>query len=149
MNTPEFLESKAFRITVIVIACLIVLSVVFRVGVSVGYRRAIFSYQWGENYHRNFGGPRGGFIQGFLGDKSLLESHGVFGQIVSIDNQTLVIKGGDHTEKIVTTSTDTEIMRLREQIKISDLKTNNSIVVIGEPNSKGQIEAKIIRVLPQ
>jgi hypothetical protein len=43
---------------------------------------------------------------------------------------------------------DTAIMRFRETIKPSDLKVDDSIVVIGEPNDAGQIEAKFIRVMP-
>jgi hypothetical protein len=40
------------------------------------------------------------------------------------------------------------IERLRETVKISDLKVDDFVVVIGEPNDSGQIEAKFIRLLP-
>ncbi len=59
-----------------------------------------------------------------------------------------IIKGSDNAEKIVSVKDDTAINRFREKIKVGDLKIDDQIVVIGEPNDLGQIEAKLIRVIP-
>ena len=69
---------------IIGLAGFVVLVLVFGAGVKVGTLKARYSYRWAENYHRNFGGPRGGF----LGDlKSFpqgdfINGHGVFGEII-------------------------------------------------------------------
>ena len=42
----------------------------------------------------------------------------------------------------------TIIVYQRKNIKLSDLKIGESVVVIGDPNNKGQIQAELIRVVP-
>jgi len=145
-NFLHFFQSKPFVAVILIIFGLALLAGVFSLGVMVGYRKAGFSYAWGENYQRNFGGPRGGFFQAF--NEDFTEGHGVFGQIIKIDGSTLVIKGQDNVEKIVLIKDDTVIRRLTETVKISELKIDDNVVVIGNPNSSGQIEAKFIRLLP-
>ncbi len=123
---------------------------IFGLGIFVGGMKAKFSYRWAESYHKNFAGPR----EGFFGNWQLpppsdfINSHGTFGQIIEIKENTLVIKGEDDVEKIVLIKDDTTINRFREIIKVTDLKVDDFVVVIGSPNEAGQIEAKLIRVLP-
>jgi len=151
MNLKSFFQSKTFKRILWGIGGLIVLLFVFRAGMIVGFKKASFSYQWGENYHRNFAGPRAGFFGDFMGGdfgKDFIDAHGVFGQIIKIDGSTLVIKGANEAEKIILLKDDTAVRRLRETIKPGDLKVDDNIVVIGSPNNAGQIEAKLIRVLP-
>lgn len=154
MDFNKIFQSKVFKGILGGILAFIALLLVFKAGTIVGFRKAGFSYQWGENYHRNFAGPRGGLFQDFSG-RDFIDAHGVFGQIMKIDPSTgsgqaatLVIKGRDDVEKIVLVKDDTVIRRLMETVKPSDLKVDDFIVVIGEPNNNGQIEAKFIRVLP-
>ena len=153
-NIVNFLKSKKVLAIIIVLFSLALLVGVFGLGIAVGYHKARFSYAWGENYHRNFGGPRGGFFRNFSG-RDFIDAHGTFGQIVKIDLSTnlgqvatLVIKGQDNVEKIVLIKDDTSIRRFRDAIKPSDLKADDYVVVIGEPNNEGQIAAKFIRLLP-
>jgi hypothetical protein len=128
---------------------LIVLLLVFKAGMSVGYKKAGFSYRWGENYHRNFSGPRHGFMNDFFSDKKdFIESNGAFGQIISVNGGTIVMRGRDNVEKIVLVKEDTTITRFREKVELSALKADDFIVAIGEPNSAGQIEARFIRIMP-
>ena len=145
------MRSKAVVIVALVIFALALLIGTFSVGLAIGYHKARFSYSWGENYHRNFGGPKNGFmgdmLRGFAG-RDLIDAHGTSGQIVKIDGSTLVIKGRDNVEKIVLVKGDTAIMRLRNPVAVSDLQVNENVVVIGQPNPQGQIEAKFIRVMP-
>lgn len=149
MDFNKLLQSKSFKFALIVIGALIVLLLVFKVGVFVGYKKASFSYRWGENYHRNFAGPRGGFFGNFrhgFGDDAYINAHGTFGSIIKIDGTTLIIKGNGDTEKIVIASSTTEIRERHETIKINDLKVDDKVTIIGSPNEQGQIEAKLIRV---
>ena len=143
----NFFQSKKFQIITWGVAGAIILLLAFHAGVIVGYKKASFSYRWGENYHRNFGGPRGGFSSNFF-DKDFIESHGTFGQIIKIDGTTLVVKGRDNAEKIIVVKNDTTIRKQRDPVSINNLMVNDYIVIIGAPNNQGQIEATFIRILP-
>jgi hypothetical protein len=153
MDFNKFFQSKAFKTTLWVMAGLIASLFIFKAGTIAGFKKASFSYRWGENYHRNFGGPRGGFL-GDFGGGDFIGAHGVFGQIMKIDSSagstqaTLVIRGSDGVEKIALIKEDTTIKRFRETVKISGLKVDDYMVAIGEPNDAGEIEAKFIRLLP-
>jgi hypothetical protein len=146
MKMNKFLESKTLRIALYGLGGLIVALAIFNFGMFVGYKKASFSFGWGENYDRNFVGPRRNMMG--LEDRYFTNDHGVAGQIIKIDGSDVVIRGKDNTEKMIVVSSDAGIMRFREAIKIGDLKVDDYIVVIGNPNSSGQIEAKLIRVMP-
>jgi hypothetical protein len=143
----NILESKSFKIAILSVAGVIVLVFVFGLGVFVGTKRADFSFQWAEAYHRNFGGPQGGFVGNMMG-REFTDANGVFGQIIKIDGQELTIKGRDGVEKIIITDADATIRFQAQNKKISDLKIGDNVVVIGQPNSSGQIEAQLIRIMP-
>ncbi len=147
MDTNKFFQSKAFRDITWGIAAFIILLLIFKAGEMVGIKKADFSCRWSDNYHRNFGGPKAGFLGGF-GDRDFIEANGTFGQIIKIDGSTLVVKGRDDIEKIVIVKDATTIKGLQDTVKLSDLKVDDYIVTIGDPNDSGQIEAKLIRLLP-
>ncbi len=141
------LQSKMFKRILIGIGVIIVLLLVFKAGEIVGFRKAGFSYQWGENYYRNFAGPRPGFPMD-IGGRDFLMGHGIFGSIIEITSSTLVVQDRDGAEKVILLSKDTVIKSFLDTISASDLKVNDNIVVIGSPNDTSQIEAKLIRVVP-
>ena len=140
-------HSKIFKFAVALLAELIILIGVFSLGMSVGFRKAGFTYSWSQNYPNNFGGrqvlvappPSGAFFN----------PHGLDGTILNFDKNTLVLKDEDSTEKTVLISPQTSIRLNFQNLKPTDLKAGEEIVVIGEPNPQGQIEAKLIRVLNQ
>ena len=72
-----------------------------------------------------------------------------FGQILKIDGQTLVIKDRDGVEKILVVTDKTTLKQFHASVTLPDFKVNDYIVVIGEPNQAGQIEAQFIRLLPK
>jgi len=135
---------------IIGLAVFVAVLVIFGTGVFVGEMKARFSYQWAENYHRNFGGPSGGFMGNLRlpppPDNEFIESHGIFGQIIKIGDSDFVIKGQDNAEKIVVINKDTAITGGKQTITKADLKVGEQVVVIGSPNDQGQIDAKLIRV---
>ena len=150
MNPDMIFKSKYFKSSLLILVSLIVLLGVFRLGVLIGFRKANFSYRWEENYPRNFGGqlgrpplsmPRGDFPR-----EGFINPHGTTGQVLKIDGETLVIKGDDNIEKTVVATTTTIIQKFRDRIKISDIKPDDSVIIIGNPGSSGQIDAKFIRV---
>jgi len=147
MDINKIFQAKVFKGVILGIIISISLLAVFKVGMMIGARKADFSCRWSDNYHLNFGGPRGGFMGGF-GDRDFIEANGTFGQIIKIDGETLIVKSRDDVEKVVLVGNQTVIKSLRENIKLSDLKVDDYIITIGEPNSSGQIEAKLIRLMP-
>jgi len=147
MSTNNFLESKLFKAIVLSMATFIVLAFVFGLGVFVGTKKADFSFKWAEEYHRNFGGPQEGFFGNMMGDQ-FTAANGAFGQIIKISDGILTVKDKDNPEKIVLVNDETSIIYQRQNLKLSDLKTGDNVVVIGDPNDDGQIQAKLIRVLP-
>lgn len=120
----------------------LVVVIVFLFGMFVGEQKARFSYRWGENYHRFFGGPRFGVgaPRGFFG------GHGAFGEVIKKDSKTLVVRGPDNAEKAIILTDDTVVVKYRQKIKGQEIKIGDRIVVVGEPNKKGQIKARLIRV---
>jgi len=132
---------------------IVIIVLVFGLGVLVGEKKAKFSYHWAENYHRMFAGPKIGFlgslrIPPFPPFDEFIEGHGTFGEIIKIEGNNLVVKGRGNVEKVIIVTEKTVIKSGREDIKVSDLKIGDIIVIIGTPNDKGQIEAKLIRVFP-
>jgi len=147
MNINTFFQSKTFVAIILLFCAIIALLLAFKIGVFVGYQKASFSYRWGENYHRNFAGPAGGFM-GVPPDRNFINSHGIFGQIIKIEGNTLLIDGKGEAEKTIVVSDKTIIRRQMDTIQVTDLKINEQITVIGSPNDQGQIEANLIRVFP-
>jgi len=147
MDTNKFFQSKVFIVIIFGIGALVILLFGFKIGEIVGAKKADFSCRWSDNYQRNFGGPRGGFPGGF-GDQDFIEANGTFGQIIKIDGSILVIKGRNDIEKVILIKDTTIIKKLQETVKLGDLKVDDFVVVIGQANDSGQIEAKLIRVMP-
>ncbi len=143
----EFTQSSKFRTLLICLGIAVVALVIFQAGIFIGYRKASFSYHFGDNYYRAFGqrGPRpfevpirGGFI----------EAHGATGKIISVNLPTFVVTGSDNIEKVILIQDDTKIRYLDATITPQTLKVSDMVVVIGSPNENSQIEAKLIRVIP-
>lgn len=144
-----FFESSKFKWILSIIGGIIVILLSFQLGKFVGFHKATSSYRWGENYHNMFGGPRGGFMGGFMNDfdgDDFINNHGVAGQIVKIDGNAVIIKSQDAVEKTISIEKDTVIRKGRSDLKVTDLKVNDRIVIVGEPKDDGSIAAKVIRV---
>ena len=152
MDGNAVTHSKVLKTTVIVIGVLLIILVSFAGGLAVGLKKAKFSYAFGENYERNFmNGPRGkengrmplpdpdapGFHNG----------HGLIGKIISIADGSIVVKDRAGVESTVSLSDQTSIKSGRNDIRISDLASGDTIAVIGKPSENGSVNADFIRVL--
>lgn len=161
----KIFQSKVFSGCILALVVLIILGLVFAAGTAVGFKKADFSYRFGDNYHKNFanggcqagrdiGAEIGAIAQGHPGmmgcanGGEYIDGHGVAGQIISIGADSIVIKDRDNVEKIISIDSKTLINRFMESIKISDLKAGDSVVIIGEPGTDSKISAKLIRVMP-
>lgn len=144
----HFFANRFFKWTVFILVELIIVISVFSLGINVGRHEERFAKQWVQNYPRNFGGPKIFTVQ--VGTpEPFMQPHGLFGTVLSkaTDNKSLVLKGQDNVEKTVLMEPDTTIQKGITTIKTSDLKAKDSVVIIGEPTEKGEIEARLIRVL--
>jgi len=146
MEINKFLQSKSFQVVTWCVAIFILLFLVFSLGVFVGTQKASFSFRWADQYHKNFAGPAGGFFQKIEG-REFMEANGVFGKIIQINEDSIIVEGKNNTEIIILVNDKTTIKSQTNNINISDLKVDDSVVIIGEPNDNGQIEAKLIRVI--
>ncbi len=145
----HFVSSRKFKGILIAIGAIIILLIVFRAGMGFGYRRALFSEQWGKNYERNFLGPRPGLGMRGFNDPSIMNSHGASGSIIKVNADSIIIKGDDGLERNILVGTTTVIKQFQDTVKITDLKVNDRVVVIGEPSAQGEIDAKLIRIFPR
>lgn len=147
MAKSNFESVKVLKWIIFVLLGLILLFVFFRLGYEVGRRKAAFSCGWGKNYHQLFGGPRRGFDHNFDRDE-FLDANGTAGAVIKIEGDSLIIKGQNNVEKSVVVSNSTVIRRQLDNLKLSDIKVDDNVVVIGSASSSGQIEAKLIRIFP-
>jgi hypothetical protein len=147
----NYLKSKGFSSLIIAIFVCAILAGTFSLGAMVGARKAKFTFSWGENYNRNFGGPNAGYFRGFIDEvkgNNMIEGHGAFGKIIKIDGQSLIIQGKDNIERVIITDRDNLIRKADDVIKFNDMNINDMAVVIGNPDDSGQIRAKFIRIMP-
>lgn len=132
---------------IMILGVLFVALLVFWAGTAVGYKQAAFSYHWNDNYSRQFGGPRSPL--GFQSDSDEpMSAHGAFGTIIGVKLPEIVVKGGGDVEKTVTVNGATVIRRFHDAASTTDLSNGQTVVVIGEPDSQGNINASLIRIVP-
>lgn len=146
----KIVKSPQFKRTLGVLGVLAVLLFVFQAGLHVGYRKAAFSYQLGNNYYRAFDGTRGMPFPGqpFEVRAPFPGAHGATGRIVSVTLPTFVIENSDQVEKVIRIDEGTEIRRFRESVEPSEIMANDFAIVIGDPTDDALIQAKFIRLLP-
>lgn len=141
-----FLSSIIVRRILLGIAVLIVFFGAFWLGMEVGERKAQHASRWSEQYGRMFNSPRGPGRMPF-GAPMFPPSHGVFGKVVSVSGNSVVVQGPDGVEQNVLVTTSTQIRNGRDQVKIDGISLNADVGVFGAPNHQGQIDARLIRVL--
>lgn len=103
---------------------------VFESGVFVGLHQARFMNHFGDNYMKNIPG-----------------GHGAIGKVISVASSTLVVSDAN-VEKIITITPDTKIARQRDAATTTDIKVGDLVVVIGEPDETGKVNARFIRLMP-
>ncbi|MFZ2881726.1 MAG: DUF5666 domain-containing protein, partial [Candidatus Moraniibacteriota bacterium] len=155
-------RTRKLKIAIIVFGAMLIALIIFASGVAVGFRKARFSYQWGQNYERNFmghgpAGPGGmpvrsgeregmrDFLRGPEGP-DFRNAHGLAGAIISIADNNVIVRDRDGKENTVAVDDRTIIKRNADDLKISDLKVDDQVVVMGAPNDQGVVSAKLIRV---
>ncbi|MFA6999586.1 MAG: hypothetical protein WC241_00545 [Candidatus Paceibacterota bacterium] len=144
----KIVESKNFRKIIYILGTVFILALVFQAGMMVGFRKASFVRDWGNNYERNFGPNRE--IPRFLRDgmRDIPNANGAIGKIIKVEFPNITVLDKDQTEKVVIIKDDTSILERKEILTKDSLTVDKFIIVIGSPNGQGQIEAKLIRIMP-
>lgn len=143
----QFVESKNFKILIYILGSIFILFFVFQAGMIAGFRKASFRHDWGSNYERNFGPERK--VPQFMDDiKGAPNAHGAIGKIIKVEFPNIVVLDKDQTEKVIIIKDDTSILERKEKVSKDVLVVDKFIIVIGNPNDAGQIEAKLIRIIP-
>ncbi|MDP3726738.1 MAG: hypothetical protein Q8Q96_00290 [bacterium] len=114
----------------------IVLLLVFFAGIYIGSRKAgIFPF-----WERRFSLPHGYFPGRF--------GHGVIGIIDSLGEKTFIVEDRSGALKTVLVGGETLLRRDGSSITFSDLRKDEQVIVIGEPQEQeGAIKAKVVRVI--
>ena len=94
------------------------------------------------------GGPIGMMKEKFndLEGRGFRNAHGIAGTIISIMDNNIVIKDKDNKENTVAITDKTIIKLGVDDVKISDLKNDQQVVVMGNPGENGVVNADLIRV---
>lgn len=148
MNAKEFLQSSGYARLIKILAILLGILVVFLLGATAGNYRASFACHWEDNYRLSFGNPRSAFMPFLHSRFDEPDPHGTVGEIVSVRLPSIMIKGGDTVEHVAIVRGDTVIRGLRGSASTSDLAVGKQVIIIGNPDNEGRIEASLIRIMP-
>lgn len=148
MDFRDIHKSQKVRGLLIGLGVAVLALVIFQAGMVAGYNKARFGARFGDNFERNFVGPRGGDFGGGFPTPGMPGGHGAVGEIVSIALPQVVIAGPDNLEKTVLVGTSTKVREFRDEITADKLKVGDFVVVLGNPNEEGQVDAKLIRLMP-
>lgn len=153
MNISEItkhIQSPKVSVALRILVALLVMIVIFWTGVAVGWRKAEFSYRFSDNYYRSFGGR--GFspmnMMGIPDPDDLIGGHGATGQVISVNLPTVIVSDRNGIEKTILITPDTIVRGGRDDIASTTITDRDVIVVLGVPSGKGQIIAKLVRILP-
>ncbi len=145
MDIKEFSTSNKVTVGLIALAVFVLLCAAFSFGESIGFHKASFAFQNGNNFYRTFGSPSGnpmGRPDGFPND------HGTAGKVISVTLPTITIADRDNTEKTIVVNDQTIVRELRNTITADKILPGEYIVAIGDPNAQSQVVANLIRILP-
>ena len=146
MNTKQFLQSHTLAIMLSAFGVVILIMGAFSLGEHIGYRKAAFAFQNGNNFYDTFG-PRPRMSR-MMPPVDFSDTHGTVGKVISIALPTITIEDRDGTEKTIVISDQTVIKKFRDTITSQSIAVGDYLVAIGEPNQQSQIAATLIRLLP-
>lgn len=147
-KTRRFIASINARRVITFIIVIFIALIIFQFGVFVGFHKASFGKDWGDRYSRNFD-PRARDSIGKLPRPDRFSTgHGAIGKIISVSENSFIIDGPEHIEKVVVFSDQTLVRKFRDTTTLSTVTLGMSVIVIGEPRPDGAINAKLIRIIP-
>ena len=142
----NYFQSHTISKVILILVILLLVLLIFQAGIAVGYHRGTFSVNRNAAYGRGMTDPHSIFAP-FIHDSDGASPHGSIGQIVSVNLPSLMIKGTNSAEQIVTVSPTTTIRFIHGTASEKDLEPGDQVIVIGEPQSNGSIHASFIRII--
>ena len=147
MNITNFFKSDRYASLLRYLSFAFLGLIIFGAGIYVGHRATEFSYNWGNNYYRDFGGPHSPFMMTSDTDELSPMPHGAFGTIIGINLPSLAVKGPNEAEKMIMLGTTTLIKSVLGNASTSDLHLGSNVIIIGQPDGQGRISAALIRII--
>ena len=120
------------------------------IGIGIGIALIILAvfgagFVFGTRHKLPFMDRRGMFWPGFVHNRF---GHGVFGTIDSLGSNTFIVRDPSGGLKTVLVVNETLFRSDSSSIKFSDLRKNDRVIVLGEPEEKeGAVKAKVVRVI--
>lgn len=142
-------QSPRLQRLLIGVGALFVLLAAFTGGVRLGERKARRLTGWCEGYQRVFGTKKTFRTPPPFTHTPLPASHGVFGKVISLSDDTLAVQDKLGLEQIVRVSSSTAIRMGRDLIKLEELRPGFEVAVFGNPSADGFIDAHLIRLIPR
>ena len=125
------------------IAIMVIALLVFHAGVVFGMRHTAHSrHGMGHGFRSPFFLGRFALPHDFISN-----THGAVGTVSAVTLPTLTMETREGTSQTILISTSTIIRHWGEGTSTETISVGNQIVVLGEPNGQGRINAKIIRIL--
>lgn len=145
----ELIQSKKFILVASLTGILVLMLLSFALGLKVGMKKGLFSCNWGENYQRNFMPPmpddRRGFFPDFS-DRGLRNGHGIFGIVIAVNDNNIIVKDREDRENTVNVSSQTDILSRADKLSLKDIKIGDRLIIIGRPGDQGAVNADFIRI---
>lgn len=138
---------KPLRLALYTIGILFILSITLQFGIFIGYHKASFARDWGDHYKKNFGMERPESFRGMMGN-TLPNAYGASGKVLSVTLPTFVVEDTNGTEKTILITDATIIKSGMQNASSSSITSNSIVMVLGDPTASGQIQAKLIRIMP-
>jgi len=139
------------------LGAILVLIVVFMIGRATTVRfgnyrigRGVKSVSENSDYYGGMMGGRGGrMMDGYYGGRGMMGNGAqintrISGDITAINDNKVTVKASDGTEYTANVTADTSYRNSQGIAKQSDLKTGNSVSILGASNSNGEINASLI-----
>jgi len=139
-------HSKKTNVALAIFGSIAVVFVVFALGVYAGYRKAIFATGRSDNYYRDFlGGAPSDFAPANAPGMPL-NTHGIVGTVIDVASTSIVVRDSDNDEESVQILPGTIIRMMDRTIDVDGIAVGDTVAVIGEPASDGQIGARFVRI---
>ena len=136
------------KIFLIVLVVILIVMVIFSIGMAVGFVKGQFSERWDRHYMEVMGGPRSPFSTFPDMNNRAPSPHGTTGQVISYNNDQLVVKGPGDIENVIIVSPTTTIRQFHEQGTTTEIKAGSWLTAIGSPDENGRLVATFIRIMP-
>lgn len=142
----DFFKPPKTKTLLWILSGLLVVLITFGLGIAVGYRRALFSSEFGEQYYHELNGNP--FGRPMVSDMTSgpLTMHGVAGEVIDVGSSTIFVKDPGGNEELVLISSGTPIREMNQNIMLGNIVIGDGVTVIGDPDDNGQVEARFIRV---